>query len=304
MDTKPRIYWENILVLVVVHVLGAAGLLYAGSGKAAGPSLALGAFWLVLCVLSTTGGYHRLFAHRTYRAAKGLRLFYLLFGAASGQGSALRWSADHRAHHAHTDEDGDPYNVRRGFWWAHLGWLLYRSPPPDLSRVKDLLADPLIRAQNRFYVPWAVVIGFVVPMLLAGLWKDPWGGLLLAGFLRLAIQYQATFSINSVAHWVGRRPYARDTSARDSALAAILTLGEGYHNYHHRFPGDYRNGVKWHHFDPTKWWVWLMAQAGLAWDLRKAPEEEIRRAKAAAAAPRSDVPRARASTFRSTPPGP
>lgn len=273
--SRKPVYWENILVLVLTHLAGLGGIAYSIWVSFSWWTLGLSLLWIVLCVLSTTGGYHRLFAHRTYRAAKAVRLFYLLFGAASGQGSALRWSCDHRAHHAHTDEDQDPHNIQKGFWWAHLGWLLYRSPPPDLGNVKDLQADPLVRFQDRFYLALAVVVGFVVPALLAWTWGDPLGGLLLAGFLRLAVQYQATFSINSVAHWVGRRPYSTDTSARDSAVAAVLTLGEGYHNFHHRFPGDYRNGVRAYHFDPTKWWIWFLSKTGLARDLKRVPREVL-----------------------------
>ena len=275
---RPGLYWENILVLILVHVAGVIGVLHAIFVGLPWPTAVLAAFWLGACVLSITGGYHRLFAHRTYRAAPLLRVFYLLFGAASGQGSALRWSSDHRAHHAHTDDEGDPHNIRRGFWWAHIGWLLYRSPPSDFRNAKDLLEDPLVRLQDRFYLVLAVVVGFVAPLLLAWTWGDPVGGLLLAGFLRLALQYQATFSINSVAHWIGRRPYAKHSSARDSAITAVLTMGEGYHNYHHRFPGDYRNGVRWHHLDPTKWWIWLLSRLGLARDLRRAPRRDIQRA--------------------------
>jgi stearoyl-CoA desaturase (Delta-9 desaturase) len=234
---------------------------------------------MALCTISNTGGYHRLFAHRAYRSAWGVRLFYLLFGAASGQGSSLQWSSDHRTHHAHTDEALDPHNVKKGFWWAHVGWLLYRSPPPDFRNVKDLQEDPLIRFQHRFYLPLAAGIGFLLPTLIACSWGNPLGGLLLAGFLRLALQYQATFSINSVTHAIGRRPYSTDTSARDSFAAALVTLGEGYHNFHHTFPGDYRNGVRLYHFDPTKWWIWLLSKAGLARNLQRIPSGTIQRAK-------------------------
>jgi len=278
VPSRPGLYWENILVLLVVHGAAAGALLYSIQGRAAGPTYGLALLWLVLCVLSTTGGYHRLFTHRAYRAAKGVRLFYLLFGSASGQGPVLKWASDHRAHHAHTDEDQDPYNIKKGFWWAHIGWLLYRNPPPDFRNVKDLVEDPLVRFQERWYIPLAVLIGFVLPMCLAAAWGDAAGGLLLAGFLRLAIQYQATFAINSVTHFVGRRPYLKETSARDSAVAALLTLGEGYHNYHHCFPGDYRNGVRYWQFDPTKWWIWALSKIGLAWDLRRVPDPVIREA--------------------------
>lgn len=270
-------FWENILALVGVHAGAVVAVAYALDGRAAPQSIALGAAWFALCMLSTTAGYHRLFAHRSYKASAGLRMFYLLFGAASGQGPILVWASDHRTHHVRTDTDDDPHNIRRGFWWAHVGWLLYRSPPPDLRNVRDLREDRWVLAQRRFYVPLLVGMGFGLPTLIAASWGDPVGGLLMAGFLRLAVQYQATFCINSVAHRFGRRPYSKASSARDSALAAILTFGEGYHNYHHRFPADYRNGVRAHHFDPTKWWIWTAWKAGLASNLRRVPTHVIRR---------------------------
>jgi stearoyl-CoA desaturase (Delta-9 desaturase) len=271
------IYWENILFLAITHLAGLAGIAYAIAVHVSAWTLGLAALWMTLSMLSTTGGYHRLFAHRTYRAVPALRLFYLLFGAASFQGSALRWASDHRMHHASTDEEEDPHNIRKGFWWAHIGWLLYRSlPSTQLSR--DLMADPLVRFQDRFYLALGMVFGLILPASVACAWGDPVGGLLLAGFLRLLIQYHATFAINSVAHTIGRKPYSASISARDSFVTAILTLGEGYHNYHHRFPGDYRNGILARHFDPTKWWVWSLSKLGLTWDLRRASPEAIRRA--------------------------
>lgn len=270
-----RIYWENILVLAGTHLLGLAGVAYAALVHFSWWTTGMALLWMALCVLSTTGGYHRLFAHRTYRASLPVRLFYLLFGAASGQGPALNWSADHRTHHAHTDEAEDPHNIRKGFWWAHLGWLFHKGRPFDARLVPDLVADPLIRFQHRYYLPLAAFFGFVLPGVIALAWSDFVGAVLLAGFLRLALQYQATFCINSVAHSVGRRPYSLATSARDSFLAALLTFGEGYHNFHHRFPGDYRNGAKPGQFDPTKWWIWLLSRLGLARELKRTPKDKI-----------------------------
>jgi stearoyl-CoA desaturase (delta-9 desaturase) len=141
-----------------------------------------------------------------------------------------------------------------------------------------LLADRLVCFQDRFYLPLAGLFGFLLPTAIAWSWGDPLGGLLVAGFLRLLVQYHATFAINSVAHTIGRRPYSTSISARDSFVTAVLTLGEGYHNYHHRFPGDYRNGILFHHFDPTKWWVWSLSKLGLASDLKRASRAAIRRA--------------------------
>jgi len=262
----------------LTHLAGLFSFIYIIFLSFSGWTLGLGLLWLGLCMLSTTGGYHRLFAHRSYRGSKLLRLFYLLFGAASFQNSALRWASDHRIHHAHTDENEDPYNIKRGFWWAHVGWLFYRNPPSDLVNARDLQADPLVRFQDRFYLALGIAMGMALPMALGALWGDPVGALLFAGFGRLLVQYHATFSINSVAHMVGRRPYSTRTSARDSFVAAIATLGEGYHNYHHRFPSDYRNGIRAWHFDPTKWWVWTLSKLRITWDLKRVPPEEIRKA--------------------------
>ncbi len=284
MFKKYPVYWENILFLALTHLAGLAGIVYAAAVYFSPWTLGLAAFWLALCMLSTTGGYHRLFAHRAYRATPALRLFYLLFGAASFQGPALRWASDHRVHHAQTDEEDDPHNIRRGFWWAHIGWLFYRTTSTT-ERSRDLLADRLVVFQDRFYLPLGVLMGLVGPSLLAWTWGDPLGGLLLAGFCRLLLQYHATFAINSVAHTIGRRPYSTSSSARDSFVTAILTLGEGYHNYHHRFPGDYRNGIRFHHFDPTKWWIWTLSKLGLAGELKRASREAVRRARESAQSP-------------------
>lgn len=154
-----------------------------------------------------------------------------------------------------------------------------RSCPRSPGERSNAACWPVDPGGPRFYVPLALSVGFALPAGLAWTWGDPWGGLLAAGFLRISVQYEATFSINSVAHSFGRQPYATDTSARDSAIAAVVTLGEGYHNYHHRFPADYRNGVRWYHFDPTKWWIWALSRIGLAWDLKRAPREAIQAAR-------------------------
>ena len=273
-----KLHWENIVFLTAAHLCALLGIAW-GFLHFSWWTVGLALLWLSLTALSTTGGYHRLFAHRTYQCASGLRLFYLLFGAAAFQGSALMWSSDHRDHHVHTDEDADPYNITKGFWWAHLGWLFFRPPEPNYQNSKDLLADPLVAFQDRHYRSLGTTMCFLVPTLIAFAWGDPIGGLLIAGFLRLCVLYQATFSINSVTHTIGRQPYSKDTSARDSFLAALITFGEGYHNYHHRFPADYRNGVRAYHFDPTKWWVWALSKIGVTWDLRRVPEPAIRKAR-------------------------
>lgn len=270
-DPTKRLNLVNTAFLAVAHLLAAAGLVYLIVSF--NPwTLALALVYGALCGLAITGGYHRLFSHPTYKANALLRAVYLFFGAASVQNSALKWSADHRRHHARTDTDEDPYNIQRGFWWAHIGWVLFDEGESDLSVVKDLQQDPLVRFQDRHYVLLAILSGAVLPTLLGALWGDWLGGLLVAGFLRLVVEWHSTFSVNSFTHMFGSRPYCKKGSARDSWIVALITFGEGYHNYHHRFPIDYRNGVRWFQFDPTKWFVWLMSKLGVTRDLRRTPE--------------------------------
>lgn len=241
----------------------------------------VGLFAAFFCAtgLSITLGYHRLFAHLAFRARWEVRLATLLFGAAAFENSALEWVSDHRRHHQHTDHEQDPYDISKGFWHAHIGWILFKlNAEPPRDNVPDLERDPLLRWQDRFYVPIAVAVGFVLPALL-GAWHAGWsgalGGLLLAGVLRVTAVQHMTFCINSLCHTIGRRPYSTRCSARDSWLMALFTFGEGYHNYHHEFQHDYRNGVHWWQWDPTKWTIWVLAKIRLVRGLRSVPHERI-----------------------------
>jgi stearoyl-CoA desaturase (delta-9 desaturase) len=275
-----RADWTNILFLTCGHLLAIGAVLWLVLVQASPWTIGLGFLWFALCGVSITGGYHRLFAHPTYKASRLLRLFYLVFGAAAVQNSALKWSSDHRVHHSKTDKDEDPYNITRGFWWAHIGWVLFRPPErPEQRNVKDLTAASDVMWQDRNYVLLAFIFSGLVPLGLGFLWGDPIGALLVVGFLRLVLLWHATFTINSFAHWIGSQPYSTANSARDSFFTAIVSLGEGYHNFHHRFQADYRNGVRWYHFDPTKWFVWTLDKIGMTSDLRRTSPEAIERAR-------------------------
>ncbi len=266
----------NTAFFALAHVVAVFAIVYLCAINFSWWTMGLGLLWTVLCGVSMTAGYHRLFGHTSYKASAPVRTFYLLFGAAAVQNSVLKWVAEHRAHHAHTDRQGDPYNARRGFWWSHIGWILYEEMGPLLRPgVRDLERSWLVRCQDRYYVLLALLVGAAVPMALGSLWGDAVGALLVAGFLRLVLQWHTTFCINSVSHLVGTQPFGAAVSARDNGWLAFVTFGEAYHNYHHRFPGDYRNGVRWHHFDPTKWWVWSLGRLGQTWDLRRASRARI-----------------------------
>jgi stearoyl-CoA desaturase (delta-9 desaturase) len=264
--------------MAALHVAAAASLVWAVVYPPAWQNVALGFLLYWFSGLSITGGYHRFFAHRSYRCSQIVAAFYLLFGAAAVQNSALTWASDHRRHHAHTDADDDPYDARQGLWWSHIGWVLYDDPMRDYSNVWDLMNNGLVAFQHRFYTMISITMGGILPALVACAWNDPLGGFLWGGCIRIVGQYHSTFAINSVAHRFGCRPYSTETSARDNVWVAFLTMGEGYHNFHHQFPSDYRNGVRWFDFDPTKWLVSVLARVGLASDLKRTPVGAIQRA--------------------------
>ena len=280
-----RMDWLNTTFLVAAHGLALWGVVHLITNFH-WQTLLMGFLWFAFCGVSITGGYHRLFSHPTYKASGLLEWFYLCFGAASVQNSALKWSADHRIHHGHTDTDRDPYDINRGFWWAHIGWVMFKKEEQnelDLSRVPDLARNERVMFQHKYYVPLAIVFGAVIPGLLGLLWGDVLGAILVCGFLRLVAQYHATFSINSFAHLLGTQPYSSKDSARDSWITALLAMGEGYHNFHHSFPADYRNGVRWWQFDPTKWWVWSLSHIGVTKDLKRVSWDRIQKAREAQA---------------------
>lgn len=237
-------------------------------------------FYFVMTGLSITLGFHRYCSHKAFKASLPVRLMILLFGSAAFQNSALDWSSDHRRHHKHVDHDeDDPYSISKGFFYAHIGWMLFKlKPQPPMDNVADLRKDPILMFQHRHNNLIGVIVGFLIPTLL-GYWHQGWigalGGLLIIGVARIVLVQQSTFCINSVAHSLGKRPYSTKCSARDSAWLAFLTFGEGYHNFHHEFQHDYRNGVKPWHFDPTKWSIWFLNKIGLASDLRRVSDEKI-----------------------------
>ncbi|ENV05588.1 hypothetical protein F967_02350 [Acinetobacter sp. CIP 102637] len=241
-------------------------------------------FLLALSSLGITAGYHRLWAHRAYEAALPLKILLMIGGTFAVQNSILFWASGHRTHHRHVDDvDQDPYSIKRGFWYAHLGWMIRDHSPsePDYKNAPDLINDKLVMFQHKYYVP--MVIAVHVGLLGGVGWAvgDVWGVVLLGGLLRLIISHHVTFFINSLCHMWGKRPYTDENTARDNFILAILTWGEGYHNYHHIFQYDYRNGVKWWQYDPTKWLIWTSSKLGLAKNLRRIPSFNIQKAELA-----------------------
>ena len=184
-------------------------------------------------------------------------------------------------HHRHVDDIyQDPYSAKRGFWFSHIGWMLknYPSGHYDYKNIPDLKADPVLVAQDKYYALWILLANIGLPALFGWMVGDIAGTLVLAGLLRLVLSHHFTFFINSLCHMFGTRPYTDTNTARDNPILAIFTWGEGYHNYHHFFQYDYRNGVKWWQYDPSKWIIYGLSKIGLTWDLKRIPDVTIQHA--------------------------
>jgi len=183
-------------------------------------------------------------------------------------------------HHRYTDTPQDPYNARQGFFYSHFGWMLFtkdyskmETPKHDIS---DLDKDPMVMFQNRYYGIITPFMALVFPTLVAGLgWGDWAGGYFFTAVARLVFVHHATFCVNSFAHWFGSQPFADDHTPKDHFVTAILTFGEGYHNFHHEFPYDFRNAIYWYQYDPTKWFILALRSIGLAWNLKEFGNNEI-----------------------------
>ncbi len=283
-QTQEGARWELDLVnasfLTGIPILAAIGMVwYSMNYGVSGVELGIFGFMYIACGLSITAGYHRLFSHRTHKAAWPLRLFYALFGAGAFQNSAIKWCSDHRRHHLVTDTDDDPYSVLKGFFWAHIGWVMVSQEEERVEKVEDLQADPILAFQDRHIFLLGFLVGMVLPgvagwFFLGGL-AGFMGGFIWGGLFRVVIVHHATFLINSAAHTWGTQPYSTANTSRDSPFLSLLTYGEGYHNFHHTFQADYRNGHKWHHWDPTKWWIKGFSFIKMTSGLHKIPDKTI-----------------------------
>jgi stearoyl-CoA desaturase (delta-9 desaturase) len=281
-----RVNWLNSIFLFATPVLAAIGIVIHWVYFQPPGFLELFVFLGLYFAtgLSITVGYHRLFSHRSHSAKWPLVLFYAIFGAGSFQNSILEWSSDHRRHHKMTDKEDDPYSATRGFWYSHIGWILVEDEnfANNFSNVKDLQQSKIVMWQHRNVFLIGALSGLILPAIIGfavGGLTGLVGCFVWAGLARVVFVHHGTFLINSAAHIWGTQPYSEDNSSRDSFWLAFLTFGEGYHNFHHTFQADYRNGHKWYHVDPSKWWIQSFKYLGLNSELKSTPNHSIEVAK-------------------------
>ena len=268
-----KIVWRNAAFLILTPLAAAVavpwyaltvGISWVDVAALAGTWIAIG--------LSVTAGYHRLFTHRTYTATAPVRAVFAVLGGAALENSVIAWAAAHRFHHRHVDTDNDPYNPQEGFFHSHMGWVMVEGPKhDDTSNVPDLWDDPICRFQHRHYTALAVGTNLALTAGLGWLTGRWLGMIVIALLLRIVVTHHFTFLINSAAHIWGSRRWSDAHSARDNWLLSFFTFGEGYHNYHHTFQADYRNGAQWYNWDPSKWLIWTLEKLGLASRLKRSP---------------------------------
>lgn len=251
---------------------------------------AAGVGWAELGVLATmyalagfgvTIGFHRLLTHRSFTTYRPIRLVLAALGSAAAQGMAIKWCATHRRHHQLSDREGDPHSPHlhglgllsglRGFFHAHVGWCFDADRPSLARSIPDLLEDHGLLVIDRLYFLW-VGLGLLVPAaalgLLAGSWRGFVSGMIWGGLVRIALMQHVTWSVNSVCHIWGARPFHSADHSANNLPVALLSLGEGWHNNHHAFPTSARHGLRWWQFDPSYLIIWVMERLGLAWDVR------------------------------------
>lgn len=275
---KRKIDWATASFLIGYQIVVLICIpLYFWHHRPSAALIAISASLLVVLGTSLSAGYHRYFSHKTYKAHPVIESFLLFLSPLLMQSSALRWSYDHRRHHAFVDTDKDPYSINKGFWYAHFTWMMFKQEEIDPKLVQDLLKNPRVRFQHRYIAPLMFGSNIAVGLIVGYLLNDYVGAFFMAVGLRLFLSHHMTWFINSLAHTWGDRPFCQEQTAVNNVICALLTFGEGYHNYHHVFAKDYRNGVRWFHFDPTKWVIWLLSKVGLVSDLRRMDPLTIRK---------------------------
>jgi stearoyl-CoA desaturase (delta-9 desaturase) len=276
MKEEPKDFWKRI-PFILVH-LSVLCLFYTGVSTVA---LSYCAFLYLLRMFAITGGYHRYFSHRSYKTSRVFQFILGFVGATAAQRGPIWWASHHRHHHRHSDtpEDVHPPKIY-GFWWAHVGWVLstdYLKARLDLMR--DFLKYPEIVLLDRFHLLAPISLGFgtfflgkYLEIYFPALGTSGWQMLICGFFLSTVLVYHGTFAVNSLTHMFGKKRFVTGDDSRNSLLIALFTLGEGWHNNHHRYPGSERQGFYWWEIDISHYFLVILSWFGIVWDLRVPPE--------------------------------
>jgi stearoyl-CoA desaturase (Delta-9 desaturase) len=287
--TVAQMFVLKTFLLVPFAALIAAVPLVWGWGMSV-LDLVLAAVLYVIATLGATVGYHRYFTHGAFKANRALRIALAIAGSFAVQGSVIFWVASHRRHHAYADREGDPHSpwlfgtspgaLLKGFWHAHMGWMFSRDVTNYERFAPDLLRDKDVQMVHKLFGVWTAS-SLVLPAVLGGLISWSWWGALTAffwaGLVRIAFLHHVTWSVNSICHMIGSRPFASRDKAANFWPLAILSMGESWHNSHHADPTCARHGVLRGQIDISARTIWIFEKLGWAWDVRWPTKERLAR---------------------------
>jgi stearoyl-CoA desaturase (Delta-9 desaturase) len=292
---EPRaLFWQRVTMLIftVGPLVGVVLAMIAFWGRGiSGLDLGLFLAFYAVTGLGITVGFHRLLTHQSFKAPPAVRVAFAVAGSLAIQGSVIDWVATHRRHHAYSDRPGDPHSphvdaaggtmgILRGLWYAHVGWLFTPEGTVQRAWAPDLLRDRSIARVSRAF-PWLVLASFLLPAVLGGLLTGTLAGaasaFLWAGLVRIFVLHHVTWSINSICHVFGTRPFESHDESRNNPVMALLGFGEGWHNGHHAFPASARHGLRWWEVDASWLVIRTLSAVGLARDIKTPTPTQLAR---------------------------
>lgn len=280
--------WRNVILFVLLHSAIPIALWMAANPEKRphGRTVAWMYLGSYISGIGITGGAHRLWSHKAYKARLPVEVMLMLLQTMAGQNSIYTWCRDHRVHHKFSETNADPHNIKRGFFFAHMGWLCCRKHPEVAQKgatvdMSDLEANPIVMFQHRHFWWLAILFTVLAPtMLPVWFWQERfWTSFVFSFMLRYLFTLHGTWLVNSAAHYDGSRPYDKNMEARESPWVIIFGLGEGFHNYHHTFPYDYSTSEFGKYFNLTTTVIDLLASLGLVYDRRKIDKKTIEQRK-------------------------
>ncbi len=298
-DTRTLVFaWIGTFIGVTIPMLGvvaAAFLLWGWGFGWVDLGLLVGMYMLTM--IGVTVGFHRLFTHRSFQAVRPVQFVLGVLGSMSFQGPLIDWVGRHRLHHQFSDDDGDPHSPHmhgsgfwgfiRGFWHAHIGWAFAPMAEGMERYAGDLRRSRMLRAISALFPLWAV-LGLAIPAIVGlcvGGWFGAITGFVWGGLVRVFLGHHVTWSVNSICHLWGGRPYQSDDHSRNNVVVGVLALGEGWHNNHHAFPTSARHGLRWWQIDISYYIIRVLVLFGMAWKVRLPATEELRSRRRGVAAP-------------------
>ncbi|GAB0096563.1 hypothetical protein DMENIID0001_120870 [Sergentomyia squamirostris] len=285
-DTKLHLNWKMVIKHAILHLSAIYGAwLMLTSAKVYTIAFAYSVY--LMAMIGITAGVHRLWSwsHRSYKAKVPLRIILMLFNSIAYQSTVIQWARDHRVHHKFSDTDADPHNATRGFFFSHIGWVLCRKHPDVVAKrsqvdISDLQADPVLQFQKKNYYIIMPIMCFILPTIIPMyFWNESFiNSLFVSTLLRLSFSHHSTYLINSAAHAWGKKPYDRNLNPTENACVSFVALGEGWHNYHHAFPWDYKAAELGNYrLNFATAFIDFFAKIGWAYDLKTVSPEIIKR---------------------------